>query len=150
AHRRAARRRDAPGRRRDGCRRNRAALDGSTTDNAGPGGGRGAQVARAPAVTRRLAAAVLTLLAAALATGPSGRPAAAPRVAPAIVVAPPDALPAPPTRVRIPTIGVNSALQALHLDGHGALAPPTDYATAGWYADGTAPGDVGPAVIAGH
>ena len=57
---------------------------------------------------------------------------------------------APPTRVRISRIGVNSALQALHLDPQGALQAPTDYATAGWYADGTAPGDPGPAVIAGH
>ena len=45
---------------------------------------------------------------------------------------------------------MNSALQALHLDARGALVPPADYATAGWYADGTAPGDVGPAVIAAH
>ena len=28
--------------------------------------------------------------------------------------------------------------------------PPQDYDQAGWYADGTAPGDIGPAVIAGH
>jgi hypothetical protein len=99
---------------------------------------------------RRLAAAVVTLLAAALATGSTPPAADAEWVAAAAVVAPPDALPAPPTRVRIPAIGVNSALEPLRLDAHGALTPPTDYATAGWYADGTAPGDVGPAVIAGH
>jgi hypothetical protein len=57
---------------------------------------------------------------------------------------------APPTRVRIPTIGVDSALEPLRLDASGALAGPKDYAEAGWYADGTVPGDVGPAVIAGH
>lgn len=99
---------------------------------------------------RRLAAAVLTLLAAALATGSAPPAAELEWVAAATAVAAPDLLPAPPTRVRIPAIGVNSALQPLHLDAHGALSPPTDYATAGWYADGTAPGDVGPAVIAGH
>jgi sortase (surface protein transpeptidase) len=55
-----------------------------------------------------------------------------------------------PSRVRIPAIGVDSPLEALHLDTTGALAPPSKYQDAGWYADGTPPGDVGPAVIAGH
>jgi LPXTG-site transpeptidase (sortase) family protein len=56
----------------------------------------------------------------------------------------------PPTRVRIPSIGVDSPLEALGLDSAGALQPPVDFNRAGWYADGTVPGDVGPAVIAGH
>jgi hypothetical protein len=55
-----------------------------------------------------------------------------------------------PTRVRITKIGVDSTLQALHLDAQGALQAPTDYGKAGWYADGTVPGAPGPAVIAGH
>jgi LPXTG-site transpeptidase (sortase) family protein len=62
----------------------------------------------------------------------------------------PQMSPSLPMRVRIPKIGVNSALQALHLDQQGALQAPADYATAGWYADGTVPGEPGPAVIAGH
>jgi LPXTG-site transpeptidase (sortase) family protein len=62
---------------------------------------------------------------------------------------PPSDLPAP-TRVRIKKIGVNSALQALHLDPQGALQAPADFGHAGWYADGTLPGEPGPAVIAGH
>jgi LPXTG-site transpeptidase (sortase) family protein len=56
----------------------------------------------------------------------------------------------PPTRVRIPRIGVDSALLSLGLDAHGALQAPPDYDLAGWYADGTVPGEIGPAVIAGH
>jgi sortase (surface protein transpeptidase) len=56
----------------------------------------------------------------------------------------------PPARVRIPAIGVDAPLDALHLDPTGALEPPTDFEVPGWYADGTVPGDVGPAVIAGH
>jgi LPXTG-site transpeptidase (sortase) family protein len=56
----------------------------------------------------------------------------------------------PPTRVRIPAIRVDSPLETLDLDGSGALRPPKDFARAGWYAAGTVPGDVGPAVIAGH
>jgi sortase (surface protein transpeptidase) len=45
---------------------------------------------------------------------------------------------------------VDAVLESLHLDAAGALRPPKDYARPGWYADGTKPGAVGPAVIAGH
>jgi LPXTG-site transpeptidase (sortase) family protein len=55
-----------------------------------------------------------------------------------------------PTRLRIAEIGVDTALEALRLGVNGQLTPPKNFASAGWYADGTAPGDVGPAVIAGH
>ena len=55
-----------------------------------------------------------------------------------------------PTRIRVPAIGVDSPLERLGLDPHGVLRPPTDADEAGWYAGGTAPGDVGPAVVAGH
>ncbi|WP_405870209.1 class F sortase [Streptomyces zaomyceticus] len=56
------------------------------------------------------------------------------------------------TRIRIPAIGVDVALVPLELDGAGALLPPPASAptTAGWYADGTAPGAPGTAVVAGH
>ncbi|WP_410811009.1 class F sortase [Micromonospora sp. 067-2] len=56
----------------------------------------------------------------------------------------------PPTRVRVPRIGVDSALTVLGLDRAGALIPPVDFDTAGWYGGGPAPGDTGPAVLAGH
>ncbi|MET8122190.1 class F sortase [Micromonospora sp. NPDC005189] len=56
----------------------------------------------------------------------------------------------PPTRVRVPRIGVDSTLTVLGLDRAGALVPPTDFDTAGWYGGGPAPGDTGPAVLAGH
>jgi len=54
-----------------------------------------------------------------------------------------------PTRVRIPSIGVESSLEVLRLNRAGALQAPS-YERAGWYADGVVPGDTGPAVIAGH
>jgi hypothetical protein len=73
----------------------------------------------------------------AAATGASAAAAAAP-------------LGPPPTRVRIPSIGVDSGLEDLHLDANGKLSPPKDFQSAGWYADGTRPGDAGPAIIAGH
>jgi hypothetical protein len=57
---------------------------------------------------------------------------------------------APPERVRIPDIGVDAPLEQLHLLSDGSLDPPRAWTDAGWYADGTRPGDVGPAVIAGH
>jgi Sortase domain len=54
-----------------------------------------------------------------------------------------------PTNIRIPTINVNTSLEALSLTPGGALAAP-GFTDAGWYAAGTDPGDVGPAIIAGH
>jgi hypothetical protein len=56
----------------------------------------------------------------------------------------------PPTRLRIPSLGITTSLEALTLLETGVLASPVDYARAGWYAGGTLPGDLGPAVIAGH
>lgn len=61
--------------------------------------------------------------------------------------APTDAV---PTRVQIPAIGVDSALEDLSLGADGRLGAPVDYDLAGWYAGGVVPGDVGPAIIAGH
>ncbi|NMO57422.1 class F sortase [Actinoplanes sp. TBRC 11911] len=56
----------------------------------------------------------------------------------------------PPTRVRIAAINLDTTLESLRLGRDGALQPPKSFGRAGWYADGTAPGDTGPAVIAGH
>ncbi|MFC3890300.1 class F sortase [Lentzea rhizosphaerae] len=55
-----------------------------------------------------------------------------------------------PVTVRIPSIGVETTLEALKVDSAGVLEPPTRADKAGWYAKGVAPGDAGPAVIAGH
>jgi hypothetical protein len=77
------------------------------------------------------------------------------RTAPGQAAGDPFGAPAPvprgaPTRLRVPAIGVDTALQLVHLGSDGALTPPKGWSQAGWYADGTAPGDRGPAVIAGH
>ena len=56
----------------------------------------------------------------------------------------------PPTLLRIPAIGVTTTLESLAVDAARQLQPPADYAKAGWWTQGVAPGDVGPAVIAGH
>jgi len=56
----------------------------------------------------------------------------------------------PPTRLRIPSIHVDSPLVPLTLDPRHQLNAPSVYDRAGWYAAGVVPGDAGPAVIAGH
>lgn len=55
-----------------------------------------------------------------------------------------------PERIRIPSIGVDSTLEDLRLGEGGRLGAPVDYDLAGWYSDGVVPGQVGPAIIAGH
>jgi sortase (surface protein transpeptidase) len=57
---------------------------------------------------------------------------------------------AAPTRVRMPAIDVDSSLVRLGVDDAGALVPPEDFAQAGWFTGSPAPGETGPAVIAGH
>lgn len=55
-----------------------------------------------------------------------------------------------PVAVRIPALDVDSALVELGVDSDGVLVPPATADVAGWYADGPAPGETGPAVVAGH
>lgn len=64
--------------------------------------------------------------------------------------APAAASTATPVRVAIPAIGVSSGLEDLHRGSAGELEPPKDWDSAGWFSDGIVPGQVGPAVIAGH
>ena len=56
----------------------------------------------------------------------------------------------PPVRIEIPSIGVSSALVRLGLNPDGTMQVPGDYGVAGWFTGGPAPGETGPAVIAGH
>jgi sortase (surface protein transpeptidase) len=55
-----------------------------------------------------------------------------------------------PVRLEIPAIGVGTPLLRLGLEPDGGMQVPGDYARAGWFAEGPAPGQVGPSVIAGH
>ncbi|MFD0261109.1 class F sortase [Kitasatospora indigofera] len=57
---------------------------------------------------------------------------------------------APPVRIRIPRIGVDSALTDLQVQGDGHLGTPDDPQVAGWWSQGPAPGAPGTAVIVGH
>ena len=55
-----------------------------------------------------------------------------------------------PTRIRIPSIGVNSTVMNLGLLKDGSLqVPPTGF-PAGWYTGSATPGELGPSIIAGH
>lgn len=58
--------------------------------------------------------------------------------------------PAPPERVRIPALGVDSALERLGRLPDGTIAAPRAWERAGWYAQGPRPGQRGPAVVLGH
>lgn len=55
-----------------------------------------------------------------------------------------------PVRLRIPKIGVDTALQHLGLEDDGTMQPPSQWGVAGWYDRGPRPGAPGPAVIVGH
>ncbi|MDP9406384.1 MAG: class F sortase, partial [Actinomycetota bacterium] len=55
-----------------------------------------------------------------------------------------------PTRVTAPAIGLTADLVPLGLLADGTLEVPDDPHVPGWYTGGPAPGDPGPAVIAGH
>jgi hypothetical protein len=55
-----------------------------------------------------------------------------------------------PIRLQVGAIGVDSALMSLGLRADGTMQVPTGGFPAGWYNGGPTPGEVGPAIIAGH
>lgn len=85
---------------------------------------------------------------------------AAPRVVVPQVVEPtqpPATVPKPaglarsvPVRLEIPAIGVDSTLMDLGLQADGTMEVPPEGFPAGWYTGAPTPGEIGPAVIAGH
>ena len=56
----------------------------------------------------------------------------------------------PPVRLEIPAIGVSTPLVRLGLKPDGTMEVPGDFQVAGWFTGGPQPGQLGPAVIAGH
>ncbi len=69
---------------------------------------------------------------------------------PAVAVPAVERTSAAPVGLVIPAVGLDTRLGGLHTDLSGALQVDPDPNRAGWYADGPAPGDLGPAVLAGH
>lgn len=57
---------------------------------------------------------------------------------------------APPVALIVPALRIDTRLSGLHTGRDGNLQVDADPSRAGWYADGPAPGDLGPAVLAGH
>jgi sortase (surface protein transpeptidase) len=57
---------------------------------------------------------------------------------------------AAPVRLQIPAIGVDSELMGLGLQADGTLEVPPGGFPAGWYTGAPTPGELGPAIIAGH
>ncbi len=57
---------------------------------------------------------------------------------------------AEPVRLRIPALRIDSPLLRLGRAPDQSIEVPTDYGTAGWFAEGPRPGQPGPAVILGH
>lgn len=79
------------------------------------------------------------------------------------VPAPTDAAPAPaegsvaapiarsePVSIEIPVLGVDSTLMDLGLQPNGTMEVPPGAFPAGWYTRAPTPGELGPAIIAGH
>ena len=56
----------------------------------------------------------------------------------------------PAVRLRIPTIGVDGNLQALALNRDQQTMQLPKPASAGWYSQGAAPGEIGPTIIVGY
>jgi hypothetical protein len=95
---------------------------------------------------------VLAVVSAALVTAAPAT-AARPTPPPAATVTLSAATPAPstaPVRLHVPSAGMDTGLTGIDLDAAGALVPPSDNTLAGWYREGPAPGDAGPAVLTGH
>jgi hypothetical protein len=60
--------------------------------------------------------------------------------------------PSRPVQIAIPALGLDAPVHPVGLDPDGTIAAPAMRRAdeAGWYADGPAPGQFGPAVIVGH
>jgi hypothetical protein len=81
---------------------------------------------------------------------PSIAAASTPAARPVTLTAVDGAASAAPARLQVPAAGVDTALAPIDVDASGALVPPSDNTLAGWYRQGPAPGDAGPAVVTGH
>jgi hypothetical protein len=97
-----------------------------------------------------LTAGALALLAPAGVRAPLAPQSADSPPAPVVLATPAAPTALPPTRLDIPVIDVASTLSEIGVDGSGTLVPPADSDQAGWFAAGPAPGQPGPAVLAGH
>jgi sortase (surface protein transpeptidase) len=66
------------------------------------------------------------------------------------IAGPPPANVGTPVRLRIPSIGVDAAIEPVTTDADGNMDTPKDPWDTAWYAPGPRPGQIGNAAIAGH
>jgi sortase (surface protein transpeptidase) len=100
-----------------------------------------------------LPVALLVVLLAGCGTGTPDDAASTSSAAPTSETASPSIAAAPvspPVRLQVPAIGVDSELMPLGLEDDGSLEVPPDGFPAGWFTGAPMPGEVGPAVMAGH
>ncbi|HET6754640.1 MAG TPA: class F sortase [Jiangellaceae bacterium] len=84
-------------------------------------------------------------------SGPSTTMPAAPSVSPSLAPTAPAGLPSSrPVQVDIPALGVSEQTVDLGLEPDGTMQVPTGPAPVGWFAESPTPGEIGPAVLAGH
>ncbi len=55
-----------------------------------------------------------------------------------------------PLSLLIPELGIDASVEHVGVNARGTMAVPSSYGTVAWYKEGTKPGDIGNAVIAGH
>jgi len=105
-----------------------------------------------------------TVLAGLVLVGCGATPAPAPAVVPAALATATATAPAtataaasdpgdvaPPARIRLPSLGVDTAVVAVGVDARGEMAVPEDVKETGWYRFGPAPGSAtGSSVVSGH
>ncbi|MFC9464878.1 sortase domain-containing protein, partial [Streptomyces coelicoflavus] len=58
--------------------------------------------------------------------------------------------PSPPTRITVPGVGLEAAVDRVALEESGAIALPQDPDHAGWYTGSPTPGQNGNAILVGH
>jgi Sortase domain len=76
---------------------------------------------------------------------------AVPSVSPSLAPSAPAGLPSSrPVQVEIPALGVSEQTVDLGLEPDGTMQVPTGPAPVGWFAESPTPGEIGPAVLAGH
>jgi len=81
---------------------------------------------------------------------PAALATTAPATATAVAASDPGNV-APPARIRLPSLGVDTAVVAVGVDARGEMAVPEDVREAGWYRFGPAPGSAaGSSVVSGH
>ena len=105
----------------------------------------------APSATSRTLAAPIEPPPPAVTPAPAPRATTSPVAPRAIATPEPTAMArSVPVRVEVPSIGVDSDLMELGLRSDGTMEVPPEAFPAGWYNGAPTPGELGPAVIAGH